>query len=223
MIKNVFPKSLEEDLMLLLDESLKDIDRIKKLNNVTSVSIVEKPSLMARSIMKCMVADLIDQQKHKKCMLHLSKTTMLHTPDNSFAYSIIKRKPFTSLVKLKQPNKLRNQPKHEPISYCYQLKMLQKPREREFKLNEITLLENEINQLTSWDMDQNVKRIIFDENNEPYASTNKPEFALNWKRDLILKNTQNVLELPKPIKNELIKIDDYIDWDEINEILNKFY
>ena len=116
--------------------------RIKKLNNVTSVSIIEKPSLMARSIMKCMVTDLIDQQKHNKCMLHLSKKTMFLGLDNNFAYSIIKRKPFTSLVKLKQPNKLRKHPKHEPISYCYQLQMLQKPRE--FKLNEITLLENDL-------------------------------------------------------------------------------
>jgi hypothetical protein len=221
MIKKVFPKSLEDDSMLLLDESLKDIDRIKKLNNVASVSIIEKPSLMARSSMKCMMSDLIDRQKHKKYMLHLSKKPMSHIPENIFTYSTIKRKPFTSFVKLKQPNKLRKHPKHEPISYCYQLKMLQNPREREFKLNEITLLENEINKLASWDIDQNVKRIIFDEKNEPNASSNKSEGVLNWKRDLILKNSEKVLELTKPINNELIKNDDYIDWDEINERIFK--
>ena len=216
--------------MLLMEESLNDIDKIKKLNKISSVPVIEKPSLMTQTILNCLTKDFLNRQKHNSLMQNLTKRSTHESSNKFFANSNIKRKPFTFYVQLKQPHKLRTNAKNEPVTYCHRLKSLQNKRDasrsrENLALKEEALFENEINELVSWNIDRNLRKIIYGEENKQKESNKSrrevqvfsPKFGNCPNSDVILflKDNQEFINF-----DSLSHISSCIDWDEINALLD---
>jgi hypothetical protein len=224
MSKICFTTSLKKDAILLMEESLMAIDTIKKLNKTKSQSAIEKPSLMTRTITDCLKKDFLKKQKHIELMKNLRKRSTMDSANKLFTKSFRKINPFTFSAKLKQPQKLRKQPRHEPVSYCDRLKELQYTYKLEqsgkrLLLKKKTLVEDGINQLNSWNVDIEAKRIIYDAEGKLMKSKYK------WEDDitLISDNSDSVFKKIVEELRDFSSLSDescYIDWDEINQIIN---
>ena len=224
MSKICLTTSLKKDAISLMEESLMDIDIIRKLNKIKNQSAIEKPSLMTRTISDCLKKDFLKKQKHMELMKNLRTRSTIDSANKFFTKSFRKRNPFTFIVKLKQPQKLRKQPRHEPVSYCDRLKELQYTYKLEQSglrlfLKKNTLPEDEIKQLNSWNIDLDAKRIIYDAGDKQIKSKNKWEEGISLSSDnsdsVFIKKFEELLDFCS-LSDESC----YIDWDEINQIIN---
>lgn len=91
-------------------------------------SEVKKPSLMARSIMELKKKEQQKQNETERLLKELELRASLvgqSLNESTTSKPAIIIKPFTDYVHLQEPNKLREEPDHKPLTYGQQLKMHQ--------------------------------------------------------------------------------------------------
>ena len=153
-----------EEAQSLFKELLSDIRKGR--------DVPEKPSLMTQTITSLLKKDSINRKKCAIVMHNLHKRSKVKAARPSIQVSSLKLKPFTDLVCLKQPNKLRYRPIHEPLTYCQRLKLLQKDKSFPYEFNAIQHSRERSrssDEMPQWLLDKKIADIIYNEH-EPYLS-----------------------------------------------------